>query len=63
MIKIPKNQVLWVTYYDGKGNPIKAIASDPARIKWTLYKIDGNRSEKYKTGKSPIDFVTEVGRV
>ena len=63
MIKIPKNQVLWVTYYDGKGNPIKAIASDPARIKWSLYNLEGEKPPKVKTGKSPKEFEKEVGRV
>lgn len=62
-VKIPKNQVLWVTYYDGKGNPVKAIASDPARIKWYLYRIEGEKSVKVKTAASPAEFEGEVGKI
>ena len=62
-MKVPKGMCLWTTYLDAKGKEKWAILSDPARIKWYLYKIDGSRSEKYKTGKSPIEFEAEVGRV
>lgn len=68
-VKIPKNQVLWATYYDAptrlgeKGKPKWAIVSDPARIKWYLYKIEGDKAVKVKTGVSPAEFEDEVGKI
>lgn len=61
--KFPSDQRLWATYYDAKGKPKWAILSDPARIKWTLYNLEGEKPQKVKTGKSPKEFEKEVGRV
>lgn len=61
--KFPSNQRLWATYYDAKGKSKWAIASDPARIKWYLYKIEGDKAVKVKTGASPVEFENEVGKV
>ena len=65
-VKIPKNQMLWVSYYDSKGNPVKIITSDPLRSKYYLYKIageNGEKLEKVKTAASPAEFEDEVGKV
>jgi hypothetical protein len=65
-IKIPKNQTLWVSYYDSKGNPVKIITSDLLRSKYYLYKITGEKGEKLekvKTAESPAEFENEVGKV
>ena len=60
-MKIPANQTLWATYRDAKGKEKWAILSDPARIKWYLYNLEGEKPKKVKTGKSPKDFEEEVG--
>lgn len=62
-MKVPKGMCLWATYLDAKGKEKWAILSDPARIKWTLYNLEGEKAQKVKTGKSPKEFEKEVGRV
>lgn len=54
-MKIPKNQKLWVTYYDKTNNPIYLITSDTQRTKYFLYSIDGNGElNKIETSAQPI---------
>lgn len=65
-MKVPKNQIHWVTYTDSKGNPVKIITSDSLRSKYYLYKITGEnckKLEKVKTAVSPAEFEGEVGKV
>ena len=62
-MKVPKGMCLWATYLDAKGKEKWAILSDPARIKWSLYNLEGEKPQKVKTGKSPKEFEKEVGRV
>lgn len=62
-VKIPKNQVLWAIYYDGKGKPKWAICSDQARIKYYLYNLESGKLVKVKTGASPAEFEGEVGKI
>lgn len=65
-MRLPKNQIHWVTYTDSKGNPVKIITSDPLRSKYYLYIItgeNGQKLEKVKTAASPAEFEGEVGRV
>lgn len=62
-VKIPASQVLWMTMYDGKGNPLWLITSDAARTKYYLYKMEGEKPEKVKTGKSPQEFEKEIGMI
>ena len=61
--KIPTGQTIWMTKYDGKGNPVWVIASDIARTKYYLYKSGENGLTKVKTGKSPKDLEEEVGGI
>ena len=65
-LKIPKNQIHWVTYTDSKGNPVKIITSDSLRSKYYLYKISGEKGEKLekvKMAASPGEFSKEIGRI
>lgn len=62
-MKVPSGMCLWATYLDAKGKEKWAILSDSARIKWTLYNLEGEKPQKVKTGKSPKEFEKEVGRV
>lgn len=62
-MKVPSGQTLWMTKYDGKGNPVWIITSDSTRTKYYLYKWDGEKLLKVKIGKSPKDFENEIGRV
>ena len=62
-MNIPKGQILWLTKYDGKGKEQWAITSDLTRTKWTLYDVSKDKPVKVKTGKSPEDFVEDIGRV
>lgn len=62
-MKIPNGQVLWLTKYDAKGKEKWAITSDMGRVKWYLYNLEGEKSQKVKTGKSPKEFEKEVGCV
>ena len=58
-IKIPKNQILWLTYYN-KQEPQYIVTSDIQKIKYTLYKVLKDCSiEKIKTSKEPT--FREVG--
>ena len=38
-IKIPKNQILWVTYKDERNNIKQVITSDEMRKKYYLYDV------------------------
>ena len=60
-VKIPKNQQLWLTKYDGKGNPVWIITSDLLRTKYHLYKYDGETLQKVKTADSPAAFSDDIG--
>lgn len=54
-IKIPKNQILWVTYKDEHNNIKQIITSDEMRKKYYLYDVaeDGSLT-KIETNDSPI---------
>lgn len=59
-IKIPKNQILWVTHYDENHNPQYIITSDQQRTKYTLHKILKDFTlKKVKTSVKPT--FKEVG--
>lgn len=60
-VKVPKNQVLWTRYTDAKGKNTWLITSDPARIRWNLYKAEGDTLRKVKTADSPAEFREEIG--
>ena len=52
-IKVPKNQILWVTY--GENGVAKyAVTSDIIRSKYFLYEINGDKLIKIETAKHPI---------
>lgn len=54
-IKVPKNQILWVTRKDENQTPKYIITSDNQRTKYILYKVLNDGSlEKIKTAKEPI---------
>lgn len=60
-MKIPKGQILWLKRTDAKGNPKWIVTSDPARVKYYLYSVDGDRLEKVKISDSPAEFYPEIG--
>lgn len=60
-MKIPKGQILWLKRTDAKGNPKWIITSDPARIKYYLYSVNGEKVEKVKISDSPTEFYPEMG--
>ena len=62
-MKVPTGQTIWMTKYDGKGNPVWIITSDSTRTKYYLYKIENGRLIKWKMGKSPSEFEADVGRI
>ena len=54
-IKIPKNQILWVTYKDERNNIKQVITSDEMRKKYYLYNVSEDGSlTKIETNDSPI---------
>ena len=55
-IKIPANQRLWETVYDGLGKPKWFITSDEARTKYHLYFCGEEKPRKVKTAASPGEF-------
>ena len=61
MFKVPKDQTLWMTVYDGKRNPIHIVTSDRARTKYHLYKVVDGKPSKVKTADSPAAFSEEIG--
>lgn len=61
MFKVPKNQRLWVTRYDSKGNPKWVITSDMIRAKYYLYSCEGDSMTKVKVADSPAAFEEEIG--
>lgn len=55
MIKIPKNQIRWVTICEEGGKPRQIITSDQARSKYYLYDINEDESlTKIETATTPI---------
>ena len=60
-VKIPKGQVLWTRYTDAKGKNTWLITSDPARIRWNLYKFEDSTLVKVKTAASPAELEDEIG--
>ena len=59
-IKVPKNQILWLTYYNEAQEPQYVVTSDTQRTKYFLYKAekDGGLT-KVKTRVKPT--FKEVG--
>ena len=55
-MKIPKSQLLWVTYRDIKGAVRYRVTSDETRRKYTLWSISGDDAEKVDTSTCPADF-------
>ena len=54
-IKIPKNQILWVTYKDEYDKTKQIITSDEMRKKYYLYNVSEDGSLiKIETNDSPI---------
>lgn len=54
-IKIPKNQILWVTYKDERNNIKQVITSDEMRKKYYLYDVtEDGLLTKIETNNSPI---------
>lgn len=52
-IKMPKNQILWLTYKES-GVPKYLVMSDKMRTKYTLCKVNINGSlEKVRSSKEP----------
>ena len=39
-IKVPKNQMLWLTYYNEVQEPQYVVTSDIQRTKYFLYKVE-----------------------
>lgn len=60
-MKIPKGQHLWVTINNPKKKETWAICSDEARLKYTLYRIEGEKLVKKMTAGSPAEFEDIVG--
>lgn len=54
-IKIPKNQIQWVTHMDAHGNVKQIITSDELKRKYYLYDVapDGSLT-KIETNDQPI---------
>ena len=53
-IKIPKNHILWLTYYDEEHNPQYVVTSDQQRNKYFLYKVLKDFTlDKLKTSVKP----------
>ena len=59
-VKIPKNQILWLTYYNEAQEPQYVVTSDTQRTKYILYKVDKDGGlTKFKTSVTPA--FKEVG--
>ena len=59
-VKIPKNQILWLTYYNEAQEPQYVVTSDTQRTKYILYKVDKDGGlTKFKTSVRPA--FKEVG--
>jgi hypothetical protein len=55
MIKVPKNQILWMTIREEGGNPKQIITSDQMRGKYFLYDINEDGSLiKIETAVTPV---------
>ena len=60
-MKLPKCQILWETIRDEKGRVKWAIASDPARTVYILYRVYGQDAKKVRSASSPMGFEKEIG--
>lgn len=59
-IKVPKNQILWLTYYNDNQEPQYIVTSDIQKTKYILYKVLKDYTiEKVKISKEPT--FREVG--
>jgi hypothetical protein len=59
-IKVPKNQILWLTYCNENQEPQYIVTSDIQQTKYTLYRVLKDYAiEKIKTSKEPT--FREVG--
>ena len=62
MIKIPKNQILWMTIYKEGGIPRQVITSDQMRSKYFLYDINDDESlTKIETAATP-NFKKDISK-
>lgn len=55
-IKIPKNEILWVSYLDKNGVVRYITTSDIMRTKYILYSVSNEKLTKVSMGKSPTKF-------
>lgn len=53
--KLPKGEVLWVTYYK-KDKPAYIITSTPMRDSYFLYDVTGDKPKKLAKSQSPKVF-------
>lgn len=59
-IKLPKNQILWLTYNTTDGKPQYVVTSDVQRTKYILHKVDEDGGlTKVRTSVKPT--FKEVG--
>jgi len=57
-IKYPKNETVWLSYANKKGETIYILTSKPDRDYYFLYEVDAQSGDTKKLGraKSPIEL-------
>lgn len=56
MPELPKNEHVWVTYFDAEGNPRFIITSKPLRDQYFLYGVTESGLKKLGKSTSPEEL-------
>lgn len=57
IIKYPKNEIVFVSYYNAAGTPIFVLTSKPSRDVYYMYEVlNSGELKRVGRSKSPIDL-------
>ena len=56
---IPSSDIVWVTRYDSKGDPVYVLTSKAARDTYFLYRVENGKYVKVGQGKSPPELLAK----
>ena len=57
----PRNEIVWVGYYNAKGDLMFIITSKETRDWYYLYRLVNGRFEKIGKAKEPLELVEKFG--
>lgn len=57
-VRCPKDEIIWVSYLDNKGNIEYIITSKKVRDFYFLYQVEDKKLNKLGKSKNPIELET-----